>query len=92
MGWLLRKGISASKINITEDTWKIILTFEDLQTILCENEHLINCRPIVYTSSDHVHETLTPFYKMFFKSNKFDWKRDEFSHEATNIKKMVKSL
>ena len=71
------------------------MTFEELQTILCEIEYLINCRPLVYTSSDDVHEGLTPFH-LIYRRNLIDHelreKRNGLIPEWTNIPKMVRKL
>ena len=44
---------------------KAIVTFEELQTILCEIEEVLNSRPLVYVSEDDLHESLTPFHLMY---------------------------
>ena len=71
------------------------MTFEELQTILSEIEYLINCRPLVYTSSDDVHEGLTPFHLMYERNlidHKLREKHNGFTPESTNIPKMVRNL
>ena len=40
------------------------MTFEELQTILCEIEAAINNRPLAYLSEDDLDEALTPFHLM----------------------------
>ena len=42
-----------------------LLTFEELQTVLCEVEQVINSRPLVYVSEDDLTESITPFHLMF---------------------------
>ena len=49
--------------------------------MLFETEYLINCRPLVYTSSDDTHETLTSFDLMYGRKlidHKMKDKRNEF--------------
>ena len=40
---------------------KAFVTFEELQTILCEIEAVINSRPLTYACEDGLDEILTPF-------------------------------
>ncbi len=43
---------------------RAFMTFEELQTILCEIEAAINNRPLAYLSEDDLDEALTPFHLM----------------------------
>jgi hypothetical protein len=47
---------------------KAFITFEELQTILCEIEVAINNRPLAYVSEDDLDEALTPFHLMHGRS------------------------
>ncbi len=47
---------------------KAFITFEELQTILCEIEVAINNRPLAYVSEDDLDEALTPFHLMYGRS------------------------
>ena len=64
-GGFYERLVRLVKSTLRKTLGKSFLTFEELQTILCEIEYLINCRPLVYTSSDDVHEGLTPFHLMY---------------------------
>lgn len=44
---------------------KAYLSFEELQTSLCDVEAVINSRPLVYISEDDLNETLTPSHLMY---------------------------
>ena len=44
------------------------MTFEELQTILCEIEVAVNNRPLAYASEDDLDEALTPFHLMYGRS------------------------
>ena len=44
---------------------KAFITFEELQTILCEIEGAIKNRPLAYVSEDDLDEALTPFHLMY---------------------------
>ena len=48
---------------------KAFVTFEELQTILCEIEVAMNNRPLAYLSEDDLDEALTLFYLMYGRSN-----------------------
>ncbi len=37
-------------------------TFEELQTVLCEKEAVINSHPLAYVSEDNLDEALTSFH------------------------------
>ena len=47
---------------------KAFITFEELQTILCEIEVAINNRLLAYVSEDDLDEALTPFHLMHGRS------------------------
>ena len=47
---------------------KAFVTFEELQTILCEIEVAMNNRPLAYLSEDDLDEALTPFHLMYGRS------------------------
>ena len=57
--------VGSVKLTLRNILGKSFLTFEELQTILCESEYLINWRPVIYTSSDDAHETLTAFHLIY---------------------------
>ena len=44
------------------------MTFEELQTILCEIEVAMNNRPLAYLSEDDLDKALTPFHLMYDRS------------------------
>ena len=69
------------KLTLRKIFGKSFLTFEELHPMLFETEYLINCRPLVYTSSDDTHETLTSFDLMYGRKlidHKMKDKRNEF--------------
>ena len=47
---------------------KAFVTFEELQTILCEIEVAVNNRPLAYVSEDDLDKALTPFHLMYGRS------------------------
>ena len=56
------------KSNLRKVTGKALLTSEELQTVLCKIEKVINGRPLAYISDDDVLETITPFHLMYGKN------------------------
>ena len=87
--------VRSVKLTLRKTRGKSFLTFEELQTVLCEIEYKINCRPLVYTSSDDVHEGLTPFHLMYGRNlidHKLREKHNELIPESTNIPKMMRKL
>ena len=44
---------------------KALLTYEELETVLCEIESVINNRPLFYTSDDDLGEALTPNHLIY---------------------------
>ena len=94
-GGFYERLVRSVKLTLRKTLGKSFLTFEELQTILCEIEYLINCRPLVYTSSDDVHEGLTPFHLMYGRNlidHKLKEKHNGLIPESTNIPKMVRKL
>ena len=51
-GGFYERLVRSVKLTLRKTLGKSFLTFEELQTILCEIEYLINCRPLVYASSE----------------------------------------
>ena len=44
-----KRLVQSVKSTLHKTLGKLFLTFEEMQTILCEIEYLIKCRPLVYT-------------------------------------------
>ena len=44
---------------------KALLTFEELNTFICEIKMVINSRPLVYNSEGDLQEPLTPFRLLY---------------------------
>ena len=63
-GGFYERLVRTVKLSLKKIIGKALLTFEELQTVLCEVEKVINGRPLVYTSEDDLIETITPFHLM----------------------------
>ena len=59
--------VRSVKLTLRKTLGKSFLTSEGLQAILCEAKYLINCRSLVYSSSDNLHTKtlITPFHLMY---------------------------
>ena len=64
-GGFYERLVKSVKLSLRKVLGKAILTFEELQTVLCEIEAVINGRPLVYQSEDEMQEVITPFNLMF---------------------------
>ena len=94
-GGFYERLVRSVKLTSRKTLEKSFLSFEELQAILCEIEYLINCRSLVYTSSDDVHEGLTPFHLMYGRNlidQKLREKHNGLIPESTTIPKLVRKL
>ena len=64
-GGFYERLVRSVKLSLKKVLGKALLTFEELQTVLCEVEAVINGRPLVYQSEDDLQEMITPFHLMF---------------------------
>ena len=64
-GGFYERLVRSVKLPLLKVAGKALLSFEELNTVICEIEMIINCRPLVYTSEDDLRETLTPFHLMY---------------------------
>ena len=60
--------VKTAKACLKKTLGKAFVTFEELQTILCEIEVAVNNRPLAYVSEDDLDEALTPFHLMYGRS------------------------
>ena len=72
------------------------MSYKELETMLCENEHVINCRPLVYLSDDDIRDALTPFHLLYerklltYKGNN-PADTDVFKASSGHLKKVMTS-
>ena len=64
-GGFYERLVRTVKTTLMKSIGKAFLTFEELQTVLCQIEKVINGRPLLYTSEDDLHGTITPFHLMY---------------------------
>ena len=67
---------------------KSFLSYEELKTLLCDVETVINSRPLVCVSKEDLNESLTPYhliYKIFFWKHKILQKIWKAYHVESNI-------
>ena len=93
-GGFYKRLARSVKLTLRKILGKSFLKFEELQAILYI-KYLHYGRPLVYTSSDDVHETLTQFHFMYGRiliDDKLKNKLNGFTRESTNIAEMVRKL
>jgi hypothetical protein len=68
-GGFYERLVRTVKYCLKKTLGKAFVTFEELQTILCDIEVAVNNRPLAYVSEDDLDEALTPFHLMHGRSN-----------------------
>ena len=66
---------------------KSLVTYEELQTVLCDVESVINSRPLVYMGEDDIEEALTPFHLMYGQNMLRNNMEANLCFESVDIKK-----
>ena len=61
-GGFYERLVRSVKTCLKKTLGKSFLTFEELQTVLCEIEASINNRPLAYVSDDDLDDALTPYH------------------------------
>lgn len=64
-GGFYERLVRSVKTALRKTLGRSFVSFEELQTILCDIEAVINSRPLVYKSDDDMDETLTPNHLIF---------------------------
>ncbi|XP_065650968.1 uncharacterized protein LOC136079173 [Hydra vulgaris] len=64
-GGFYERLVRSVKITLKKTIGKALLSYEELETILCEIESVINSRPLYYISEDDTQEALAPYHLMF---------------------------
>ena len=72
---------------------KSLLTFEELQTILCDIESTINSRPLTYTNEDDLDEIITPNHLIYGRNINTKMSSDvsynDYSRRAKHIQTLL---
>ena len=61
MGRIYERLVRSVKTQLQKFIGKSLVTYEEVQTVLCDVESVINSRPLAYMSEDDIEEALTPF-------------------------------
>ena len=61
-GGFYERLVRSVKLPLRKILGKSLLTYEEIETILCEIECVINSRPLIYVSEDDLQNALTPFH------------------------------
>ena len=64
-GGFYERLVRTVKLSLKKVLGKSFATFEELQTILCDVEAVINSRPLVYLSCDDIDEAVTPYHLIY---------------------------
>ncbi|XP_057290244.1 uncharacterized protein LOC130612931 [Hydractinia symbiolongicarpus] len=63
-GGFWERLVQSVKRSLTKALFRSSISYEELQTVLCEVESLLNCRPLTYVYNDDIEEVLTPSHLM----------------------------
>ena len=69
-GGFYERLVRSVKTSLRKILKRSSVTFEELQTILCEIEYTINSRPLCYGSDDDIFTTITPNHLIFGRNLK----------------------
>ena len=64
-GGFYERMVRTVKSCLRKSLGKSLVTYEQLETIMCKIESIINSRPLTYVSEDDMCELLTPFHLLF---------------------------
>lgn len=64
-GGFYERLVRSVKLSLRKSLGKSLLTYEEMETMLCNMEAVINSRPLTYISNDDLQEVLTPFHLLF---------------------------
>ena len=64
-GGFYERLVRSVKTSLRKILKKSLVTFEELQTVLCEIESVINSRPLCYASDEDVNATITPNHLIY---------------------------
>ena len=68
-GGFYERLVRSVKMSLRKVLGRSLLSFEELQTILCDIELVINNRPLVYQSDDDINQVLTPWHLLHGRNN-----------------------
>ena len=96
-GGFYERLVRSVKSSLKKTLGKSTLSFEELQTILCEIEEVINSRPLVYVTEDDIDGALTPYHLMYGrnlskKSNLFKGDQDVIDVTKQDCTKRVRYM
>ncbi|XP_057297885.1 uncharacterized protein LOC130628870 [Hydractinia symbiolongicarpus] len=64
-GGFYERIVRSMKTALRKTIGKALLTFEELETVLCQVEASINSRPLTYPSEDDLGQTITPLHLIY---------------------------
>ena len=101
-GGFYERLVRSVKLSLKKTLGRSLLTYEQLETVLCKSEFVINSRPLTYVSSDDLEETLTPFHLLFGRDVSypsghdknhpiFDYSCEELNKRAKYIEQLLRN-
>lgn len=64
-GGFYERLVRSVKLSLRKTLGRSLVTYEELQTLLCQIEAVVNCRPLTYVSSDDLEDALTPSHLIY---------------------------
>ena len=95
-GGFYERLVRTVKMSLKKVLGKALLTYEELETALCEIESVINNRPLFYTSEDDLGEALTPNHLIYgrniMKNSKINIPEDIYKDCSKRYKYVCKVI
>ena len=93
-GGFYERLVRSVKLSLRKSLGRSLLSYEELETVICQVESIINCRPLTYVSSDNLEETLTPFHLMFGRNilQSSSYRQKTNTDEQMNVDDSVKRV
>ena len=91
MGGFYERLVRPVKTSLKKVLGKPFLSYEELETLLCDVEAVINSRPLVYVSEEDLNELLTP-YHLIYGQNIFQKTLQNIPKDLKTLPRRVKYL
>ena len=93
MAWWFERLVKSTKTLLRKQLEKSRLNCEELQTVLCEVETILNNRPLTYYYSDNTEQCLTPNHLLFGRTIKlFDPEPIDSTHDINFHSKKISNI
>ena len=94
MAWsIFERLVKSTKTLLRKQLEKNKLNYEELQTVLCEVETILNNRPLAYYYSDNTEQCLKPNHLLFGRTVKlFDPEPTDITHDKNFHSKKISNI